>query len=298
MGSPPRLTIAIPFYSNVKYLRLAVESVLAQSSQDWLLVISDDCGPNPEAKECIDRYNDPRISYSRAEKNLGLAGNWNRCMDLATTDWVAVFHADDELENGYVENMLKATNNSSAPTAIYCQSRVIDSSSRLVFSFPDYVKSWISPRRDQPVLLSGDSALAQILKGNFIFCPTLCYRKSALQGLRFDSRWRMVLDLNFIKEIFVNGGKILGLPYVGYRYRRHSNNQTSLLTAELTRFEEEIKIYNDIADQCERISWHQSVKVARAKTMIKLHIGYRMVGDLLRGKLPQVRKKIKILASL
>src|SRR2546423_1034940 len=71
------LTIAIPFYKGQAYLRLAIESVLRQSSSDWRLIVCDD-GPEPGTAEVVAAFADPRIRYLKNERNLGMAGNWNR----------------------------------------------------------------------------------------------------------------------------------------------------------------------------------------------------------------------------
>src|SRR4051812_10332837 len=101
------LTIAIPFYKGHDYLRRAIESVLRQSSPDWRLVVCDD-GPEPGTAELVAGFDDPRIRYEQNARNLGMAGNWNRCLDLATTDLVNLLHNDDELLPNYVAEMLAA----------------------------------------------------------------------------------------------------------------------------------------------------------------------------------------------
>ena len=72
------------------------------------LVIADDCGPETGVLELVARLNDPRITYVRNPKNLGLAGNWNRCLDAVTSPLFTLLHADDELLPNYVETMLAA----------------------------------------------------------------------------------------------------------------------------------------------------------------------------------------------
>ena len=58
----------------------------------------DDAGPDPEACELVAGYADDRLTYVRNETNLGLAGNWNTCLRIAETEYVTLFHADDELD--------------------------------------------------------------------------------------------------------------------------------------------------------------------------------------------------------
>jgi hypothetical protein len=46
---------------------------------------------------------DARISYVRNPTNLGIAGNWNRCLELAETALFTLHHADDRLNARYAE---------------------------------------------------------------------------------------------------------------------------------------------------------------------------------------------------
>ena len=95
-----RLTFAIPFYRNVEFLRHAIDSVLAQTTSDWSVIVCDDAGPEPEAAEVVRGYADERIANTRNAENLGIGGNWNLCLELATTELVTLLHADDELLPG------------------------------------------------------------------------------------------------------------------------------------------------------------------------------------------------------
>src|SRR5262249_13913005 len=99
--SMAKITLAIPFYSGLAFLRRALDSVVRQTLADWQVVVSDDASPDAEARELVASYRDGRMRYCRNPVNLGMAGNWNRCLDLAETDLVTLLHADDELLDNY-----------------------------------------------------------------------------------------------------------------------------------------------------------------------------------------------------
>src|SRR5712671_2433445 len=90
------ITVAIPFYKGHAYLRAAIESVLRQTSSAWRLVVCDD-GLEPMTRELVESFGDTRIRYLKNERNLGMAGNWNRCLDVVDTDLVNLLHNDDGL---------------------------------------------------------------------------------------------------------------------------------------------------------------------------------------------------------
>ena len=70
------ISIVMPTYNGMRYLRQAVESVLQQDCADWELIISDD-GSEDGTREYLATIEDPRIRVHLQEKNLGIFGNLN-----------------------------------------------------------------------------------------------------------------------------------------------------------------------------------------------------------------------------
>ena len=97
--------ITMPFYGDPALFKLAVESVLHQSDADWRLLVVDDRYPDRAPGEWVRSLDDPRISYTRNEANLGVSGNFRRCIELASGPYVTMMGCDDLLLEGYVERM-------------------------------------------------------------------------------------------------------------------------------------------------------------------------------------------------
>jgi glycosyltransferase involved in cell wall biosynthesis len=291
------LTVAIPFYKGRDYLHRAIESVLRQSSPDWRLIVCDD-GPDSGTAELVAPFNDPRIRYERNERNLGMAGNWNRCLQLADTDLVNLLHNDDELLPNYVAEMRAAGRAYPDAAAFFCRARVIDADGREAFSLVDYVKRFLKPRTDGALVLHGRSAVESLMHGDFIMCPTVCYRKSRLPAERFRVDWRMVLDLDFFTRILLADETMVGLSAVAYAYRRHPENATTAYTESLLRFEEESRLHDAIATVARERGWPTVARVAAAKRVIKLHLLFRIIQDLSRLRFRSAHKKWDFLYRL
>lgn len=295
---PPAITIAIPFYSGQALLRKAIASVLRQPISDLELIVCDDHGSEDGVPELLESFHDPRIKYFRNDVNLGMAGNWNRCLDLARADLVTLLHADDELLEGYCPLMLALAAAHCEPAAFFCLARTVDEQGQSAFSFADYTKSFLMPRGRKPILLHGEKSLAGLLRGDFIMCPTMCYRKSILGPRRFPTRWKMVLDLDFFAGLLLDGNSIMGLRKVLYAYRRHGHNASSGYTKSLLRFQEEVAVYDALADRSWRRGWRDAGRAARAKNIVKLHLGYRVVQDLRHLELRRAYQELAFLARM
>jgi glycosyltransferase involved in cell wall biosynthesis len=77
-------------------LRKSVASVLAQSYDRFTVVVSDNASDDDTA-EIVASFDDPRVVYRPLERDIGRAGNTNRLIELAETEFVVLLGDDDEL---------------------------------------------------------------------------------------------------------------------------------------------------------------------------------------------------------
>lgn len=90
----PRVSVCIPVYNGATYIRESIESVLAQTFGDFELIVADNCSTD-ETEAIVRSFRDRRVRYVRNARNLGLVGNANRCVQLASSEYVCLFHHDD-----------------------------------------------------------------------------------------------------------------------------------------------------------------------------------------------------------
>ncbi len=277
------ITYAVPYYSGLGYLRMALQSLIGQENKHWLAIVLDDRG-GEDAEETVRSFNDDRISYVRNETNLGLSGNWNKALSLVTTELVTLFHSDDELESNYTDLVLGLMARYPEAVAGHCRARVIGPTGKALWSLPDEVKKIIRPKGIDDIVTQGEEGLLSLVKGAWIFCPTLCYRKSLLPSGGFSSTWKFVLDVDLTSRILFDGGVVVGTPTVGYRYRRHLTNQTALLTESNIRFQEEIDHLNQVSLRSSEIGWKRVQRSANRKVIVRLHMLYQALRAIVELK--------------
>ena len=283
------VSVFIPFYSRssesgLRYLKRAIESVLKQSDANWSLTVVDDCSPIEGVKSFVASFSDPRVSYHLNEKNLGQAGNWNVCKKLCKTTFMTILHADDELLPNYLQEMRPALESRADVAALYCQAEIINENNEVISSFVDYIKKFIAPssRSGETVVLQGEAGLIQLLHGNFIMCPTVMYRLSLVADLDFTDRWRSIPDLSYWVKLLFSSRKMTGIASVCFRYRRHSESCTAVVTKSTEIFEEEVDFYAYVLAEAKKYDWFKAAKVAEKKRIVKLRISYFMLIDFFR----------------
>jgi len=92
----PTVSVCIPAYNAGRFIGETIESVLAQSYRDFELIVVDDASTD-HTVGIVRRYTDPRLRLLRNERNLGLAGNWNRAVAEARGRYVKLLCQDDLL---------------------------------------------------------------------------------------------------------------------------------------------------------------------------------------------------------
>ena len=294
--------IVIPFFSNEAYLNEMLCSVANQTSSEWVCVVVDDSGRENRAESTVISLVNPKITYIKNETNLGLAKCWNVGLKHMTRNFgptvVGVVHADDVLEPQFVEVSLRAHAANPEAVAVHTAVTVVDEENKKRFSFPDFVKFHVAPyKHSRSISTSGDAGLASVLRGNFVFCPTVSLKTELISLPLFDPQWNMAVDLELISRLLLNGQTVVGVPDFVYRYRRHRNNLTSQLTDTTARFVEEISFYKQVVAKCEQKGFAKSGTTASRMTMIRLHILYRALQKVARLHIGAAIRLIQVLRT-
>ncbi len=91
----PFVSICIPTYKRISYLKRLLESVVIQTCKDYEVIITDD-SDNDSVKDLLKEYeNRLPIRYYKNEKALGTPANWNCAISKAKGQWIKLMHDDD-----------------------------------------------------------------------------------------------------------------------------------------------------------------------------------------------------------
>lgn len=129
-----KFSVTIPAYK-ARYLKEAVESVVAQTYQDWELIIVDDCSPE-NLRSIVEPFlNDHRIHYYRNERNCGavnVVDNWNICLSYCTGEYVICMGDDDCLLPCCLEEYKYLITRHPQVNVIHGWTEIIDETGRVI----------------------------------------------------------------------------------------------------------------------------------------------------------------------
>lgn len=123
----PAVSVGMPVYNGAKYIREALDSLLAQTFTDFELVISDNASTDETQKICSEYVGkDRRIKYVCQADNLGSSGNFNYLLAHAKGVYFTWLACDDFMEPTYLEKMVQHLDQFEDVTVCACDFKVVD----------------------------------------------------------------------------------------------------------------------------------------------------------------------------
>jgi hypothetical protein len=139
--SAPKVSIGMPVYNGERFLRQAIESILAQTFADFELIISDNASTDATCEICrAYAARDARIRYIAHCVNRGAAWNVNHVVTLARAPLFTWAHADDARAPRHLECCIAESDQAPASVVVTCtRSAVIDEHDRTTYLYDDHM---------------------------------------------------------------------------------------------------------------------------------------------------------------
>ena len=190
MTGSPLFSVIIPVFNRADVLATALSSVLAQTCQDFEIVVVDD-GSSDDPAAVVERLADPRIRCVRQE-NRGAGAARNRAIDLARGRYVAFLDSDDRFLPHHLEAMARLLDGK-PDTAGYAR-MIVDRGAGRTFLKP--------PR----ALGTGEHmAIYLLCDRGFVPTITLVVPRAIAARVRYDETVAFGDDKDFAIRLFLSG---------------------------------------------------------------------------------------------
>lgn len=127
------VSIGLPVYNGEKYLRRAIDSLLAQDYEGFELIISDNASTDRTAEICQKyQLKDHRVHYYRNENNMGGAWNFSRVLELASGEFFMWTADDDIWKPEFISSLLTELQNHPEAGVAMCATDVVGEDERLI----------------------------------------------------------------------------------------------------------------------------------------------------------------------
>lgn len=261
-----KISILVPLWNTPEnFLREMIESVTAQTYQNWELCLADGSdGDHTYVETIVREYQEKdgrgRILYKKLEKNEGIAGNTNRCLAMATGEYIGLFDHDDILHPSALYEYVKVINEKNADY-IYCDETTFksgDINKMLTMHFkPDY-------------------AIDNLRANNYI-CHFSVFARQLLDGTElFRTKFDGSQDHDMILRLTDRAKNVVHVPKLLYYWRSHPGSVASDINAKPYAIQ---SAKDAVADHLKRHGYeHFQITSTRAfETIFKIR--YQIIGD-------------------
>jgi len=227
----PRVSVVIPCYNQGQYLDQAVDSVLAQTFDDYEIIVVDDGSTDQTTVTLLDHYSRPHTRLIRSE-NRGVSQARNLGIDEAAGEYILPLDADDRIGPRYLEKAMAVFCARPEVGIVYCKAAFFGSRSG----------AWRLGQYNFPGILLGNTIFTSMVFRRDDWAAVGGYNTNMVRG------WE---DYDFVISLLEKGVCVHRLPETlfFYRFLPASRNQ-SLVSSDLVASHAQIfrnhhKFYGD-----------------------------------------------------
>ncbi|WP_028130321.1 glycosyltransferase [Selenomonas sp. AE3005] len=275
------ISIVIPVYKRVEFIREAIESALNQNTKHvYNIIVVDNTAENDDIYDIVKSYPEDKVMYYKNEKNIGMFGNFNRCIEVADSPWIAILHDDDKMKPDYVENILNVTKINSDCVAIGVEHELINAESEVT----------------DVGLYDGKVKKLSMIDFYFKTCPVsiagFAFRKNEAMAMGgFDEDYYPAADANFMCKLQAGYGYVyrLGKTLMQYRIAANESMNPQTLRQFLLYNYEQNKAVSNRVNRVFKLFYHmhQNAFIHDGMNSCKLFnvdVDYRDIKDVLNYK--------------
>lgn len=258
-----KISVLVPLYNTPeKYLKQMIESVKGQTYSNWELCLADGSTEDfSSVGRICEGYAkaDSRIRYKKLEKNLGISGNTNACLELATGEYIGLFDHDDLLHPSALYEVMQAICGQDADFIYTDEVTFIgeDTQNISVYNFkPDY-----SP---------------DTLRSYNYICHFTVFARKLMEsaGGGFNSRFDGSQDYDLILRLTEKAERIVHIPKALYFWRSHSESTASSISAKPYIVE---SAHKALSEHLKRVGLKGEVKDGIVPSVYKIE--YAIIGE-------------------
>lgn len=219
----PLVTVLMPVYNAERFLKRAIESVLAQTFTGFEFLIIND-GSSDKSVSIIQSFSDARIRLVHNEKNSGVIETLNKGIALAKGNYIARMDADDICADQRFEKQVAYLQQHPETAAVATYIMQINANE-------DQLGAW-----DQDAENTTPEQLFNTLaKTNCIAHPTVMIRREILSRYAYHKQQKGSEDWDLWMRLFSDGYRIDKIPEFLLFYRIHTASVTALHNREVTQ---------------------------------------------------------------
>jgi glycosyltransferase involved in cell wall biosynthesis len=215
MSGTPLVTIGLPVYNSERFVRQSLDSLLAQTYSDFVLIINDNASLDSTGDICRSyAAADSRVQYHRNDVNIGNPRNFNRVAELTSTKYLKWSTADDFWAPTFLERAMEVMERDPSVALCYPKAYLVDAAGEIQSEYDDVLHLVQDDPVERYLALTQRIALAHQHLG---VIRMSCLRQTHMLGTHVAS------DINLLAELSLYG-KFYELPERLFSRRFHKDS--------------------------------------------------------------------------
>lgn len=221
------VTVVVPTFNRQSMLKVAIDSILSQTYQDFEILVSDNCSSDG-TQSYVESIDDARVIYLRHPNNLGMQQNWIKAIQSPKSKYIAILEDDNQFLPNHLEDAIRVLHET-GKSFYACEIVPIDENGKILakdnLRAQQVMTTWTPDEMDSIGPLLGVS----------FFSSTVVFESSLVERVEWErgaNLWCM--DYYFWGSMIVHSGFVKN-PNRNVKYLWHANNATHYFLGTLSR---------------------------------------------------------------
>lgn len=245
MNNEPLVCVCVPVYNGEKFIEGTVKAILKQTYPNIVIKVIDNCSTDNTCA-VVEAIEDSRIELIKNETNVGMTGNFNKCLEYATGKYLQILCADDKVAPQCIEKKVAMIEKNPNCTLVFSASEVRDETEKVILKRNCF--------RKDTVISGMDMLKKAFRKYNLFGEPSnVMLKVDAIKdaGL-FDEKMYYAVDWEYWTRFCLTGDVCYVNEPLAYFYVR-STSETGTLLKKKPEIVKDDKIFVDLCKNNEKM---------------------------------------------
>ena len=212
-----KISVCIPTFNRAKYLEELLDILIKLLNQIYEIIVVDN-NSTDNTPELFKSEKYKNVKFFQNQENIGMVNNWNRCLELASGDYIIIVHDDDIITKELFTEYQIILNKYPNVDFIFSYAGIIDENGRNLGSYKTLKGNIVFPDPSLFILL---------LRENFIHFSGILIKKDCYEEVgNFSNKYSLYSDLDMWLRISLCH-KAIYRDKLLYYYRVHSKSEHS-----------------------------------------------------------------------
>jgi glycosyltransferase involved in cell wall biosynthesis len=243
----PKISLTIPTFNRADLLDQTLQTVMSQTSKPFQVIVIDNASTD-ETPQVVRKYKKYGVKYHRNKTNLGMVGNYNQCIKLATGTHISFLHSDDLIAPNWHKTWLNTITNNNA--GIYhCSICIINKNNQPQIIYHTFNQSRLIPK---------NQIIPQLIQHH---CPVIAPTGATVFNLKtlksagpFIEKYATEADIDIFLKI-IQQSNLYYQKSILFAHRSHpeqtfeTKKSKKSITSRLQKLENYFKIIKQFANE-------------------------------------------------